>query len=211
MKKEIAERLLDINAVSLKPNDPYTWSSGLKSPIYCDNRSTIGYPEIRRMIAKELSDLIKEKFPNVECISGTATAGIPHAAWVSDNLNLPMNYVRGKAKAHGVGKQIEGQALKGQKVVVVEDLISTGGSAITTVRALREAGCDVLGVVSIFTYELDKAEQNLKLENITSYSISDFSTLVEVAKEKGYIKKEELESLIEWKSNPQEWGQNFEN
>jgi orotate phosphoribosyltransferase len=209
MKKEIAERLLDINAVSLRPNDPFTWSSGLKSPIYCDNRSTIGFPEIRRKIANGLSDLIKEKFPNVECIAGTATAGIPHAAWVSDILNLPMNYVRGKAKAHGVGKQIEGQALKGQKVVVVEDLISTGGSAITTVKALRGAGCEVLGVVSIFTYELEKAKQNLIDEDILAYSLTDFTTLVEVAKDKGFIKKEELESLLEWKGNPQEWGLNF--
>lgn len=206
MKKEIAERLLDINAVTLKPNDPFTWSSGLKSPIYCDNRSTIGFPEIRSKIANGLSELIKEKFPNVECIAGTATAGIPHAAWVSDILNLPMNYVRGKAKAHGVGKQIEGQALKGQKVVVVEDLISTGGSAITTVQALREAGCEVLGVVSIFTYELEKAEQNLKIEEISAYSLTDFTTLVEVARDKGYIKIEELESLIAWKSDPEVWG-----
>jgi orotate phosphoribosyltransferase len=209
MKKVIAERLLDINAVSLRPNDPFTWSSGLKSPIYCDNRSTIGFPEIRRKIANGLSDLIKEKFPNVECIAGTATAGIPHAAWVSDILNLPMNYVRGKAKAHGVGKQIEGQALKGQKVVVVEDLISTGGSAITTVKALRGAGCEVLGVVSIFTYELEKAKQNLIDEDILAYSLTDFTTLVEVAKDKGFIKNEELESLLEWKGNPQEWGLNF--
>jgi orotate phosphoribosyltransferase len=209
MKKVIAERLLDINAVSLRPNDPFTWSSGLKSPIYCDNRSTIGFPEIRRKIANGLSDLIKEKFPNVECIAGTATAGIPHAAWVSDILNLPMNYVRGKAKAHGVGKQIEGQALKGQKVVVVEDLISTGGSAITTVKALRDAGCEVLGVVSIFTYELENAKQNLETEDILAYSLTDFTTLVEVAKDKGSIKIEELDSLLGWKCNPQEWGLNF--
>jgi orotate phosphoribosyltransferase len=208
MKKEIAERLLDINAVTLRPNDPFTWSSGLKSPIYCDNRSTIGFPEIRRLIAIGLSDLIKEKYPNVECIAGTATAGIPHAAWVSDILNLPMNYVRGKAKAHGVGKQIEGQALKGQKVVVVEDLISTGGSAIITVQALREAGCEVLGVVSIFTYELGKADQNLKNEEISAYALTDFTTLVETAKDKGYIKEEELDSLIDWKGNPHEWGLN---
>jgi orotate phosphoribosyltransferase len=211
MKKEIAQRLLDINAVTLKPNNPYTWSSGLKSPIYCDNRSTIGFPEIRRKIANGLADLINEKFPNVECISGTATAGIPHAAWVSDTLNLPMNYVRGKAKAHGVGKQIEGQALRGQKVVVVEDLISTGGSAIATVQALRGAGCEVLGVVSIFTYELEKAEQNLKIEEISAFSLTDFTTLVEVAKDKGVIKKEELESLLDWKRNPLEWGKNFVN
>lgn len=211
MKKEIAEKLLEIKAVSLKPNNPFTWSSGLKSPIYCDNRSTIGYPEIRRKIANGLSALILEKFPNVECIAGTATAGIPHAAWVSDILNLPMNYVRSKAKAHGASKQIEGQAIKGQKVVVVEDLISTGGSAITAVQALRAVGCEVLGVVSIFTYELEKAAQNLKNEEILSYSLTDFTSLVEVAKDKGAISKEELESLLEWKTNPQEWGINYTN
>jgi orotate phosphoribosyltransferase len=209
MKKEIAEKLLDIKAVSLNPNNPFTWSSGLKSPIYCDNRSTIGYPEIRRKIANGLSALILEKFPNVECIAGTATAGIPHAAWVSEILNLPMNYVRSKVKSHGAGKQIEGQAIKGQKIVVVEDLISTGGSAITTVQALRDVGCEVLGVVSIFTYELEKANQNLKSEEISAYSLTDFTTLVEVANDKGYIKKEELVSLIDWKDNPQGWGLNY--
>ncbi|MFD2443460.1 orotate phosphoribosyltransferase [Bacillus sp. CGMCC 1.16607] len=209
MKREIAEKLLEIQAVSLNPNEPFTWSSGLKSPIYCDNRSTIGFPEIRGTIAEGLASLIRENFPGVECISGTATAGIPHAALVSERLNLPMNYVRSKAKAHGAGKQIEGQALKGQKVVVVEDLISTGGSAITTVQALRGAGCEVLGVVSIFTYELEKAEQNLRLEEISSVSLSDLTTLVDVAEEKGYIQKAELDSLLEWKKDPQEWAKQF--
>jgi orotate phosphoribosyltransferase len=205
MKKEIAEKLLEIKAVYLKPNDPFTWSSGLKSPIYCDNRSTIGYPEVRRKIASGLANLIKEKFPQVECIAGTATAGIPHAAWVSDILNLPMNYVRSKAKAHGAGKQIEGLALVGQKVVVVEDLISTGGSAITTVKALRAAGCEVLGVAAIFTYELGLATQNLEAERVVAVSLTDFSTLVTVAEEKGYIKKNEFASLIDWKNNPEDW------
>lgn len=211
MKKEIAEELLKIQAVSLNPSNPFTWSSGLKSPIYCDNRSTIGYPEVRRKIANGLASLISEKFPEVECISGTATAGIPHAAWVSEILNLPMNYVRSKAKVHGASKQIEGQALEGQKVVVIEDLISTGGSAITTVQALRTAGCEVLGVVSIFTYELENATQSLEAEVISAASLTDFTTLVAVAQEKGYIKKEELTSLIEWKKNPNEWGIQFLN
>jgi orotate phosphoribosyltransferase len=205
MKKEVAEILLEIKAVSLSPNDPYTWSSGLKSPIYCDNRSTIGYPEVRRKIASGLANLITEEFPEVECIAGTSTAGIPHAAWVSEILNLPMNYVRSKAKVHGAGKQIEGQALEGQKVVVVEDLISTGGSAITTVRALRAAGCEVLGVVAIFTYELSQATLNLEAEGISAPSLTDFSTLISIAEEKGYIKKDELESLIVWKRDPKEW------
>lgn len=205
MKNKIAEKLLEIGAVTLSPKNPYTWSSGMKSPIYCDNRLTIGYPEVRRNIANGLAELIQEQYPNVECIAGTATAGIPHAAWVSELLNLPMNYVRSKAKAHGVGKQIEGKLVEGLKVVVVEDLISTGGSAITSAQALRAAGCQVLGVVSIFTYELEKAEQNLKAEELSSYSLTDFTTLVDVAMKKGRIEKEELESLLEWKRNPQKW------
>ncbi|HYK71756.1 MAG TPA: orotate phosphoribosyltransferase [Pseudoneobacillus sp.] len=205
MKKQIAEDLLEIKAVSLNPTNPFIWSSGLKSPIYCDNRSTLGYPEIRRKIASGLATLISEKYPLVECIAGTATAGIPHAAWVSDLLNLPMSYVRSKAKAHGAGKQIEGQALPMQKVVVVEDLISTGGSVITAVKALREAGCEVLGVISIFTYELDLAIKNLESEGIRFASLTDYTTLVEAAVENGYIQKEELDSLLEWKNNPEEW------
>ena len=158
MKKDIAESLLEIKAVSLRPNDPFTWTSGIQSPIYCDNRLTLSYPEIRRKIAAGLAEIITEKFPGTDLIAGTATAGIPHAAWVSELLNLPMCYVRSKAKGHGKGNQIEGNAASGQKVVVVEDLISTGGSVITAVEALREAGCNVLGVVSIFTYELEKGQ-----------------------------------------------------
>src|SRR6476619_2258306 len=152
MKKEIASHLLEIGAVFLQPNDPFTWSSGMKSPIYCDNRLTLSYPHIRQDIARGLQQLIEEHFPGTDVIAGTATAGIPHAAWVSDKLNLPMCYVRSKAKEHGKGNQIEGQVKENQRVVVIEDLISTGGSAITAVDALREAGCDVLGIVSIFTY-----------------------------------------------------------
>jgi orotate phosphoribosyltransferase len=206
MKKEIARKLLEIKAVSLSPKQPYTWSSGLKSPIYCDNRLTIAYPEIRKMIAEGLAKGIQEHYPEVECIAGTSTAGIPHAAWVSELLNLPMCYVRSKAKLHGAGKQIEGKVEIGQKVVIVEDLISTGGSAITTAKCLREAGCVVLGGISIFTYELEKAFQNLKAESLVMHSITDFTTLVEVAKEHGFIEKEELQSLVVWKKDPQEWG-----
>ncbi|WP_442599441.1 orotate phosphoribosyltransferase [Neobacillus sp. D3-1R] len=205
MKKQIAEDLLKIKAVALNPANPFIWSSGLKSPIYCDNRSTMGFPEVRRKIASGLAALITEKFPQVECIAGTATAGIPHAAWVSELLNLPMSYVRSKAKAHGAGKQIEGQTLPNQKVVVVEDLISTGGSVITTVQALRSAGCEVLGVVSIFTYELDLATKNLESEGISFVSLTDYTTLIGAAVENGYIQKEELDSLLEWKKNPEVW------
>lgn len=206
VKKNIAESLLEIKAVSLSPNEPFTWASGIKSPIYCDNRLTLSYPQIRRKIAAGLAGIIKEQFQGTELVAGTATAGIPHAAWVSEELNLPMCYVRSKAKGHGKGNQIEGKAEKGQKVVVVEDLISTGGSVITAVDALREAGCDVLGVVSIFTYQLEKGFELLRESNITAYSLTDFSTLVEVASEKGYIEQKDLEKLLEWRKNPSEWG-----
>lgn len=190
MKHEIAEQLLEIKAVFLQPNDPFTWSSGLKSPIYCDNRLTLSYPKVRKNIASGLAGLIKEKFPETEVVAGTATAGIPHAAWVSELLDLPMAYVRSKAKAHGKGNQIEGKVEKGQKVVVVEDLISTGGSVITAVNSLREAGCEVLGVVAIFTYELPKGKELLGEAEITAYSLTDYTSLLDVAQKKAIFKKE---------------------
>jgi orotate phosphoribosyltransferase len=206
LKKVIAESLLVIKSVSLRPNNPFTWTSGIHSPIYCDNRLTLSYPEIRRQIATGLSKIITEKFPETDLIAGTATAGIPHAAWVSELLNLPMCYVRSKAKGHGKGNQIEGHAAKGQKVVVVEDLISTGGSVITAVEALRQAGCHVLGVISIFTYELEKGRELLRDSDIAVYSLTDYSTLIEVASEKGYVQPSEMDKLIEWRKNPSEWG-----
>lgn len=205
MRKEIAESLLEIEAVSLQPDNPFTWSSGLKSPIYCDNRLTLSYPAVRRKVAKGLTDLIEQHFPETEMVAGTATAGIPHAAWVSERMDLPMCYVRSKAKGHGKGNQIEGKVTEGQKVVVVEDLISTGGSVIEAVQALRNAGCQVLGVVSIFTYELAKGEHQLKSANIEAHSLTDFSTLAKIAEQKGLITKENLSSLEEWKQNPTDW------
>ncbi|MED3563850.1 orotate phosphoribosyltransferase [Bacillus xiapuensis] len=210
MKHLIAEKLLKINAVALKPNEPFTWTSGLRSPIYCDNRLTLSYPEVRRAIADGLSKLIVEKFPDAEVIAGTATAGIPHAAWVSELMNLPMCYVRSKPKGHGKGNQIEGKAEKGQKVVVVEDLISTGGSVITAVQALREAGCNVLGAVSIFTYGLEKGKEAFEQEGIAAASLTDFATLVETAIEKGYIGENDKDSLLTWSKNPAEWSKQFE-
>lgn len=206
MKHEIAEQLLEIKAVFLQPNDPFTWSSGLKSPIYCDNRLTLSYPKVRKNIASGLAGLIKEKFPETEVVAGTATAGIPHAAWVSDLLDLPMAYVRSKAKAHGKGNQIEGKVEKGQKVVVVEDLISTGGSVITAVNSLREAGCEVLGVVAIFTYELPKGKELLGEAEITAYSLTDYTSLLDVSQKKGYIQEGDLASLNAWKESPENWG-----
>ncbi|ETI66900.1 orotate phosphoribosyltransferase [Neobacillus vireti] len=207
MKQIIAEKLLEINAVALRPQAPFTWTSGLNSPIYCDNRLTLSYPEVRREIANGLRDLILENLPDAEVIAGTATAGIPHAAWVSELLNLPMCYVRSKAKGHGKGNQIEGSVAAGQKVVVVEDLISTGGSVITAVQALREAGCDVLGVVSIFTYGLEKGRQSLLEEEIKSLSLTDFPTLIEVAISKGYVSAEDQDSLLLWRKDPANWRQ----
>ncbi|MFO1445838.1 orotate phosphoribosyltransferase [Bacillus sp. Bva_UNVM-123] len=207
MKSKIAESLLEIKAVALKPNDPFTWSSGMRSPIYCDNRLTLSYPTVRKEIARGLQELIGENFPEVELIAGTATAGIPHAAWVSELMNLPMCYVRSKPKGHGQGNQIEGKTERGQKVVVVEDLISTGGSVITAVDALRQAGCEVLGVVSIFTYQLEKGIKLLDEAKITAYSLTDFETLTTIANEKGYIQEEDLAKLSEWRQNPEQWKQ----
>jgi orotate phosphoribosyltransferase len=210
MKKLIAEKLLTINAVALKPNEPFTWTSGLRSPIYCDNRLTLSYPEVRKEIARGLQSIILEKYSGAEVIAGTATAGIPHAAWVSELLNLPMCYVRSKAKGHGKGNQIEGKVEAGQKVVVVEDLISTGGSVITAVQALREAGCEVLGVVSIFTYGLEKGREAFAQEEIKSESLTDFANLVDVAIDKNYISKDDQESLLSWSKSPSEWSKRFE-
>ena len=210
MKEKIAEQLLTIRAVFLQPDDPFTWSSGIKSPIYCDNRLTLSYPEIRQTIADGLAQLIKQNFKDAEVVAGTATAGIPHAAFISDRLNLPMCYVRSKAKEHGKGKQIEGLVRAGQKVVVVEDLISTGGSAINAVKALREAGAEVLGVVSIFTYNLPLGNENLQNNGIKSVSLCDFDTLVKVAIQKGFIEERAKEKLSLWVQNPSEdsWIQN---
>ncbi|WML56838.1 orotate phosphoribosyltransferase [Neobacillus sp. PS2-9] len=210
MKHDIAEKLLEINAVALKPQTPFTWTSGLRSPIYCDNRLTLSFPAVRKDIALGLKKLILEHFPDAEVIAGTATAGIPHAAWVSDLLDLPMCYVRSKPKGHGKGNQIEGKVEEGQKVVVVEDLISTGGSVITAVQALREAGCEVMGVVSIFTYGLEKGKEAFLLAGIKSESLTDFPTLIGVAVEKGYVNGTDQASLLDWRKDPSSWSMSFE-
>ncbi|MEA3320042.1 MAG: orotate phosphoribosyltransferase [Bacillota bacterium] len=202
MNRTVAEDLLEIKAVFFQPNNPFTWSSGIKSPIYCDNRLTISYPRVRKNISESLSRLIVSKFPDVQVVAGTATAGIPHAALVSNELNLPMCYVRSKAKAHGKGNQIEGRVEAGQKVVVVEDLISTGGSAIAAVQALREAGCEVLGVVAIFTYGLEVADDNLSNYEIEAHALCDYQTLMDVAIEKNYIAEGDRKKLSKWVENP---------
>lgn len=203
MDKIIAKDLLSIGAVILKPNEPFTWSSGIKSPIYCDNRMTLSYPDIRQRIYKGLSELMKSHFSSVEMIAGTATAGIPHAALVAEKLGLPMCYVRSKPKEHGRGNQIEGKVEKGQKVVVVEDLISTGKSSLKVVEALKNEGCDVLGVVSIFTYQLQVAENHFKASGVTYYSLCTYDTLVQLALEEKLISIDEMNKLSMWRENPE--------
>ncbi len=195
---EIAHALLSIGAVELRPNEPFTWASGIKSPIYCDNRLTMSSPVVRKQIAAALARSIEDAFPNTEVVAGTATAGIPHAAWVSDVLNLPMVYVRSKAKEHGRGNQIEGKLSKGQKVVVIEDLISTGGSSIEAVKALREQGCEVLGVVCIFTYHLKRADDMFQEQGIPYVSLTNFDALIEVATLEKKISDEDKPQLNEW-------------
>lgn len=202
MKEQIAKHLLDIEAVFLKPNEPFTWASGIQSPIYCDNRLTLSYPAVRKDIEDGLAKLIKEHFPTCEGLMGTATAGIAHAALVADILHKPMGYVRGGAKSHGRNNRIEGKIKKGMKVVVVEDLISTGGSSLECVQALEEAGCDVLGLVAIFTYGLPKATENFTKASCAYATLTDYDTLIEVAKENHYIQDQDMEKLKAWKQDP---------
>ncbi len=202
MKKTIAKHLLDIQAVFLRPNEPFTWASGIKSPIYCDNRLTLSFPAVRKDVELGLAKLVQDNFPEAECLMGTATAGIAHAALVADILELPMGYVRGGAKSHGRNNQIEGKIQPGMKVVVVEDLLSTGGSSLECVEVLKEAGCEVIGLIAIFTYGLPKATINFEAANCKYATLTDYETLVEVAVENGYIKETDMEKLKAWKTNP---------
>ena len=202
MKQLIAEDLLKIKAVFLRPNEPFTWASGIKSPIYCDNRLTLSDTQVRNDVENGLAALIREHYPEAEVLMGTSTAGIAHAAITATILDLPMGYVRSGAKDHGRGNQIEGKLLPGQKVVVVEDLISTGGSCIEVVNVLREAGADVLGIVSIFTYGMKKGLERLVAAEVKNVSLCDLDTLVEVAADKAYIAPEDKERLIKFRNNP---------
>ena len=202
LQELVAENLLKIKAVFLKPNDPFTWASGIKSPIYCDNRLTLSHIEVRKVIEEGLAALIKEHYPTCEVVMGTSTAGIPHAAYVSEILNLPMGYVRGGAKDHGRQNQIEGVVPVGKNVVVIEDLISTAGSSIEVVNILREAGCNVLGIASIFTYNLKKGSERLAAANVINHSLSNFEVLAKVAAENNYIAKEDLAKVLKFQSNP---------
>lgn len=205
IKQTIAKHLLDIEAVSLSPAKPFTWASGMKSPIYCDNRITMSYPIVRKEIAKNMAELIKENYPDVDVIAGTATAGIPHAAWVADILNLPMIYIRGKAKEHGKGNQIEGRILPRQKVVIIEDLISTGGSVLEASTAITQSDAIVLGVAAIFTYELPKGKENFENRQMSLKTLTDYTTLTEVALETGTISEEDMSLLKKWKNDPIHW------
>lgn len=199
---EVAKNLLKIKAVFLKPNDPFTWASGIKSPIYCDNRLTLSYPEVRRVVENGLADIIKTYYPTCKVVMGTSTAGIAHAAYVSEILDMPMGYVRGGAKDHGRGNQIEGVVPVGQDVVVIEDLISTAGSSIEVVEVLREAGCNVLGIASIFTYGLEKGVKRLAEANVINHSLSNFETLVKVAAEENYITEADIAKVLKFQKNP---------
>lgn len=202
MQKEIAKALLSIKAVFLSPDKPFTWASGIKSPIYCDNRLILTAPEVRNLVEESIAKKVREIYPEAEVLMGTSTAGIAHAAIAAHILGMPMGYVRGSAKDHGRNNRIEGRLEPGQKVVVIEDLISTGGSCIDVVEALREAGADVLGVISIFTYGMKKGLERLGAANVENHSLSNFDTLVEVAAEENYIAPDDVGRLRKFMANP---------
>ena len=202
MKREISEALLSIGAVFLRPEQPFTWASGIKSPIYCDNRLTLTAPKVRSLIENALAQTIQREYPDCETLMGTSTAGIAHAAITAHIMGLPMGYVRSGAKDHGRGNQIEGKLEKGQKTVVVEDLISTGSSVIEVVDALREAGANVLGIAGIYTYGMEKGKQKLAAANVKNVSLTDFDTTVELAAQTGYIKESDKAKLLAFRDNP---------
>ena len=204
MKKKIAKALLDIEAVFLRPEEPFTWASGIKSPIYCDNRLILTAPEARNLVENAMVDVIRENYPEAEVLMGTSTAGIAHAAIVGHIMGLPMGYVRSGNKDHGRGNRIEGRLEKGQKIVVIEDLISTGGSVIEVVEALREAGAEVVGIASIFTYGMQKGLDRLAAADVRNISLSDFDAIAEVAAETGYISREDVTKLMAFRANPQD-------
>lgn len=203
--KEVAISLLKIEAVRLRPNEPFKWASGWNSPIYCDNRLTLSFPESRNLIRDGLVDLIQKIYPSCECIAGVATAGIPQAAIIADKMNLPMIYVRPKPKDHGMQNLIEGKITKGQKIVVVEDLISTGGSSLKAVEALQDGGFEVLGMVGIFTYGFPVAEENFKKAGISLHTLCNYDELIKEAQKNGYVQLDQLNTLGEWRKNPENW------
>ena len=200
--KAVCEYLLDIGAVSLSPKSPFTWASGIKSPIYCDNRLILSYPEARKVIEEALADLVKREFPEAQAVLGTATAGIPHASYISWILDMPSGFIRSKAKDHGKNKRIEGAFKEGEKVVVVEDLFSTGGSSIDAAKACEAEGLDVVGIISIFSYELKAAEENFMASGFKHASLATFPELAEVAVARGDLSEEEKDRLNQWRKDP---------
>lgn len=201
--EKIASHLLEIKAIKLEPNHPFTWASGWKSPIYCDNRKTLSYPNVRSDIRMEFANLIRTKYPEVEVIAGVATGAIAQGVLVAQELGLPFIYVRSSAKGHGLENLIEGEYKAGQKVVVIEDLVSTGGSSLQAVEALRNAGCEVLGMTAIFTYGFQKAEDNFKAANCTLDTLSNYNAMIELAVKSNYVKEEDLEKLKQWRLSPE--------
>ncbi|GAA4823375.1 orotate phosphoribosyltransferase [Algivirga pacifica] len=204
--KKVASLLLEIKAIKIQPNDPFTWASGWKSPIYCDNRLSLSHPSVRTYIKNALAMRIQELYPEADAIAGVATAGIPQGALVADSLNLPLLYVRSKPKGHGMTNMIEGEAPKGSKVVVIEDLVSTGGSSLKAVTALKEAGYEVLGMMAIFTYDFPVAEKNFTAADVTLTTLSDYNYLLELALEQDYIQDSAVASLKSWREAPDVWG-----
>jgi orotate phosphoribosyltransferase len=205
-EKQTAEYLMQINAIKLQPSNPFTWASGWKSPIYCDNRKTLSFPEVRTFICDSFASMIKELYPEAELIAGVATGAIAHGVLVADKLGLPFIYVRSGAKEHGLGNQIEGHFEHGQKVVVIEDLISTGGSSLNAVTALRDSGCEVLGMVAIFSYQFKKASDAFITGNCKLNTLSNYSVLIDTAVKTGYIGQAEVETLKNWRMDPANWG-----
>lgn len=205
LANDIARDLLKIKAVYLKPEEPFTWASGIKSPIYTDNRVTLAYPETRTLIENGFVEKIRAEFPDVEVIAGTATAGIPHGAIIADKMNLPFAYIRSKPKDHGAGNQIEGRVAPGQKMVVIEDLISTGGSVLDAIAAAKREGADVIGAAAIFTYELPKADKNFADAGVKLVTLSNYTELIHLAEEEGYINEEGLALLKKFKDNQENW------
>lgn len=204
--KQFAEKLLQIQAVKVQPDHPFTWASGWKSPIYCDNRKVLSHPHIRDFVKSELANAVLEHFGDADCIAGVATAGIPHGALAADLLRLPFVYVRNKPKGHGLGNQIEGVLAPGQKVVVIEDLVSTGKSSLEAVLALKAAGAEVIGMCALFTYGFDKAAQAFEDAGVPLITISDYSELIDLLQLQNKLSEEQVASLKEWRSAPDQWG-----
>lgn len=205
-QKHFAEKLMQIKALQINLQQPYTWASGWKSPVYCDNRKVLSFPYTRDFVKSELANMVLEHFPDAEVIAGVATAGIPHGTMAADLLKLPMIYVRSKPKEHGMGNQIEGVLEKGQKVVVIEDLVSTGKSSLQAVDAIREAGGEVIGMCALFTYGFDAAAQAMEAANVPLHTISNYTALMEVAEEQNLITADQKQSLEEWRKDPSTWG-----